>query len=281
MTNKREIVAIQLLEKHNAIKQIDESVFSVSSQSDPNKRYQVSWCRNRWLCNCPDYQKNRKRCKHIYAVNYYQALKQIACGVIDTEIDKTCPQCNSTKNVIRRGPRYNLSGPKQTYYCKTCKKRFGGTTGFSKMKKEPAAIVLALDLYFKGLSLRKITEHLRIIYDIQVTHVTVYNWIKRYVKLIQKYVNSDTINVSERWHADETVINLKGSYVNMWALMDDELKFVIASRISKTRETKHARDLIEEGLQKSDKKPTEIITDGLPSYKKAIEEVSRKRNIPC
>lgn len=277
MPNKRMIASIRILEEENSIRQISQSKFEVCSQTNPKKFYNVLWQQKKWVCSCPDFQKHNKRCKHIYAANTYKMLKLISQGIRETELDKTCPQCKSSKETIRRAWRFNRSIPKQIYYCKKCKIRFAGTLGFSRIKKEPQAIILALDLYFKGLSLRKITEHLSSIYNIKATHVTIYNWIRKYVKLIKKYVDSEApAKLSRRWHADETVIRLKGSHINMWALLDDELKLLIASRISKSREAKQARALFEKGIRKSEEPPKEIITDGLPSYGQAIKEIAKK-----
>jgi putative transposase len=275
------IASIKILEKDKSIRQTSQSNFLVRSQTNQNKFYEVVWQHKKWICDCPDFQKRKKRCKHIYAANTFQMLKLLSQGIRDTELDKTCPQCGSSRETIKRGWRFNRSMPKQVYYCKKCKTKFAGTLGFSRIKKEPQAIVLALDLYFKGLSLRKITEHLSSIYHIKVTHVTIYNWIRKYIKLIKKYVDlQEPAKLSRRWHADETVIRLKGGHINMWALLDNEMKLLIASRISKSREAKQARALFEKGIRKSKKPPIEIISDGLPSYEQALKEIADKEAIP-
>jgi transposase-like protein len=274
------IDSIQILEKDNSINQTGSSEFIVRSQTNEGTQYRVSWQLKKWVCTCPDFLKHKRRCKHIYAVNTYQMLKQISQGIRETEIDRTCPRCGS-RETTKRAWRFNRSMPKQIYFCKKCKKKFSGTLGFARMKKEPQAIVLALDLYFKGLSLRKITEHLSSIYSIKATHVTVYNWIRKYVKLIKKYVDSeDSARLSNRWHADETVLRLKGSQINMWALLDDELKLLIASRISESREAKQAECLFEKGMKKAKNEPLEIVTDGLPSYEEAIGNLASKYGNP-
>jgi transposase-like protein len=204
-------------------------------------------------------------------------LKQISHGIGEGELDRVCPCCGSSKETIRRAWGFNRFTTKQIYYCKKCKIKFRGTCGFAKMKKEPQAIILALDLFFKGLSLRKITEHLHSIYGIDASHVTIYNWIGKYVKLIKKYVASqDPTRLSTRWHADETIIKLKGSHINMWALLDDQIKLLIASHISESRGTSEAQTLFEKGIRTSKRLPTEVVTDGLSSYQTALEKVAKK-----
>lgn len=62
--------------------------------------------------------------------------------------------------------------------------------GFRKLRNDPRIISLTLDLYFKGVSLRKIADHLKQFYGLNVSHVTVYNWIKRFISIISEYVGS-------------------------------------------------------------------------------------------
>ncbi len=138
------------------------------------------------------------------------------------------------------------------------------------MKKRADTIVSALDLYFRGLSLRQVAQHLKASYNVQVSHKTVHNWIKRYVKLVNEFVKSVKVE-SSRWHADETVVKVRGEHIRIWSLLDSETRFVIAVHISKSRGVEEAKKLFENGLEKSGK-PDEVITDGLKSYEAAVEQ---------
>ena len=59
-----------ILAKEGSIRWIDKGLFSVQSQSGVG-RYRVEWAGDKWICNCPDYTKNNRDCKHIIAVQYY------------------------------------------------------------------------------------------------------------------------------------------------------------------------------------------------------------------
>jgi transposase-like protein len=137
-------------------------------------------------------------------------------------------------------------------------------------------IIAALDLYYRGLSLRQIAQHLKSTYDIRVSHATVYNWIKKYVKLINEHVRAIQINASERWHADDTLIKVHGRHLVLWALLDSETRFLIAVHISQMRGSDDAQKLMNEGFERSKNKPLELITDGLPSYSIALQNENRK-----
>ncbi|MBO8181104.1 MAG: IS6 family transposase [Archaeoglobus sp.] len=263
--SKRRSAGIKLLAE-GSVMEIEEGKFIVRSG---NRNYRVTWSRDKWVCECPDFEKRNKKCKHIYAVMYYLAIKDIKSAVSSLD-DRKCLQCGKSDMVIKKGIRYNKSGPVQLYYCKRCKRKFSARTGFSGMKKRADAIVSALDLYFRGLSLRQVAQHLKASYNIQVSHKTVHNWIKRYVRLVNEFVKSVKIE-SSRWHADETVVKVKGEHIRIWSLLDSETRLVIAVHISKSRGVDEAKKLFENGLEKSSK-PDEVVTDGLRSYETAVEQ---------
>jgi len=269
---KRENRGIQIVKTGN-IKKVDCAHYRVQSQSKTNKRYTVTWQRTHWVCDCMDCQKNTHNCKHIYAVKYYQTLEKIK---FDTEFlseDTRCPVCKKTDHVIKRGVRFNRSGKTQRYFCKTCKRRFTGrTTGFKGMKNRAEVIGTALDLYFHGLSLRKIVQHLETSHKLKISHSTIYYWIKKYVELITKYITVLNANFSERWHADETVLKVNGRHLQLWAMLDSETRFLIAMHISQNRSEEEASALIKKALKTSKEQPLEIITDGLESYSPAIKK---------
>jgi transposase-like protein len=267
---KRELEGLKIVAKGDQIRSIDESCYLVRSQSHKSKWYKVMWNRKRWMCNCSDYIKRKpSKCKHVHALNYYTKVRQLTLGLWADEAK--CPKCKTTRQVIRRGVRYNRSEPVQRYYCKRHKLRFSGRTGFKGMKTISAAIVIAMDLYYKGLSLRKIADHLHAFYGIKITHGTVYNWIVKYVQLINRHVADLRPRLSECWHADETVVSVSGRHLNVWGLLDDETRFLIASHVSRGRRTRDARLLLRRGLRLATHRPREFVTDGLASYSKAAK----------
>ena len=271
MANKRELAGIQLLERKIRITQIDQSTFSVRSQSDPNKKYELRWCRNHWNCTCKDFEKHKRKCKHIYALNYYLALNELS-GLSENFPRPSCPKCGSEQHVIKRGFRYSRAGPEQRYCCKCCKYRFVNRTAFKWMRAKARVIACALDLFFRGLSLRQVQQHLEDLYGTKVTHSTIYNWLRKYVMIVSEFVEKTLIRTSERWHADETIIRVKGRHAVLWNLLDSETRFYIALQISSRRDTMNAQMLLKKGKKRTSNRPKELISDGLQSYAKAIEK---------
>jgi putative transposase len=276
MTRKRELKGIALLMK-GAVRQVDPSNFLVRSQTDPNVWYEVRWQRNRWVCNCRDFERSPKKCKHMYAVGYYLKLRDISLGVrsLGQEDEPKCPKCGSA-DVIRRGFRYNKRGPVQRYLCKSCGFGFSGMMAFRGTRHKAEVIVEALDLYYRGLSLRQIAEHLDATRGVRVSYGTVYSWIRKYVELVNRFTSALQAKVSERWHADETILRVKGRDLVVWGLLDSETRLLIATHISERRGKEDAQSLISRGLERSQNKPSELVTDGLPSYKAALDRISAK-----
>jgi transposase-like protein len=95
---------------------------------------------------------------------------------------KQCPKCKSEK-LCKDG----IVKGKQRFKCKECDFRF--TVEYvgkpDQLKRN------ALILYLEGLGFRSIGRYLK------VSHVTVYNWIKRYGEKIDELRSPDSIEVVE------------------------------------------------------------------------------------
>ena len=281
--NKRELKGLQLVIDGNNIHPVSQSKFLVRSQSSHDSLYEVRWQKKKWCCSCDDYMKRERSCKHIYAVCYYIALQSLTLEAKNLDTESCCPKCGSNTFVIKRGIRYNRSGSVQRYYCKKCGIRFVCRTAFQRMRSKAAIIVSALDLYFRGLSLRQVAEHLKFAYGTKITHSTIYNWIKKYVKLVNEYVKTLRVNSSSRWHMDDTLIKVSGRHMVLWGLLDSKSRFLLALHVSSKRGAEEAQALIRKALETAKNEPSELISDGLGSYNVAIEkefkENHRERNV--
>ncbi len=91
----------------------------------------------------------------------------------------SCPFCKESNNFVKVGVRHTLHGDVQRYLCKQCGHKFTSTGDFKKVKATPKALTTTLDLYSKGVSLRKIAEHLKMFEGVTVTYACVRKWIRR------------------------------------------------------------------------------------------------------
>ena len=89
----------------------------------------------------------------------------------------SCPKCNSN-NVIKRGFRKTENrGKIQRYSCKECFCKFVINDGFYRMRNHSKKITCALDLFYRGVSTRKIQEHFQAFYPQNSSHKSIYKWI--------------------------------------------------------------------------------------------------------
>lgn len=255
----------------NQIKRIDADTYLVKSQSN-NGEYRVSKNVNGWKCECPDHVFRHVKCKHVYAVEFSVSLRaEVAVRRIEPIENLTeCIFCDSP-NIVKDGVRHNRHSEIQIFYCKNCSHYFTFNVGFERMKHNPQAITSAMQLYFSGESLRNVMKSLRLL-GVEVSHQTVYNWIKKYVTLMKNYVGKLHPSISDTWRADELYVKIKGDMKYLFALMDDETRFWIAQEVAESKYKHDARKLFELGKRIAGKRPMKLITDGLPIYHDAYKK---------
>jgi transposase-like protein len=88
-----------------------------------------------------------------------------------------------------------------------------------------------MQLHFTGESLRDVQKFLRL-QGVVVSHVAVYKWVRKYVRLMEKYLEQIKPQVSETWRADELYLKVKGDMKYLFAMMDDETRYWIAQEVA-------------------------------------------------
>jgi len=256
----------------NQIQHIEENFYTVKSQSG-NGEYAVSMVDHEWICECPDNKYRHVKCKHIFAVEFSRKMKeQVKKSVVIQEVNSsTCVYCHSV-NIKKFGVRHNKNGDIQRFLCGNCQKTFSINIGFERMKHNPQAITSAMQLYFSGESLRNTMTSLKLL-GVKVSYQTVFNWIRKYTRLMQNYTESIVPNVSDTWRADEVYVKVKGDLKYLFAMMDDETRFLIAQEVAETKEKHDARVLFFRAKRLMAKQPKTLITDGLSSYSLACKQV--------
>jgi transposase-like protein len=265
LTTARQERGQQIAKLAGQIKRVDKNTYEVLSQSG-NGKYEILNTSIGWMCQCPDHMYRGVTCKHIHAVLISQAVRtEVAIRRIEPITSVTeCIYCGST-DLEKDGLRKNKSGTIQKFYCRTCKRYFSFNVGFEKMKHNPQAVTAAMQLYFSGESLRNTAKSLKLL-GVQVSHKTVFMWIKKYVKLMKDYVEKITPKVGDTWRADEIYMKVKGDLKYLFAMMDDETRFWIAQEVAESKHKHDARKLFMQARRLMKKQPKEFITDGLPTY---------------
>ncbi len=271
--NKREEKGKEIAQKPDQIKRIDDNWYQVKAQSlSYDSWYDVVSTKTGLVCDCPDNQWRKVKCKHIFAVEFSRTIrKEIWKHVTISPLSaQNCPKCNSD-NIKKYGIRHNKNYDLQRYNCKNCGKWFVFNAGFENMRSSPQMITSAMQLYFSGESLRNVTAFLRL-QGVKVTHVAVYKWIKKYVKLMENYLEKITPQLSDVWRADEMFVKIKGNMKYVYALMDDETRFWIAKQVSDTKYKEDITPMFARGKELAGKKPFVLITDGAPNFHKAYQK---------
>jgi len=270
--NLRELRGLEIAKaRESQITRIDNATYVVLSQSGHGK-YGVFLSEDEWRCECPDHRFRGVKCKHIWAVEFSLKMReQVRKSIVIEEVAiSSCVFCHSS-NIKKFGIRKNKCGDIQRFLCDDCGKTFSVNIGFERMKHNPQAITSAMQLYFSGESLRNTMKSLRLL-GVEVSHKTVYMWIKKYVKLMQEYVEKIVPNVGDTWRADELYVKIKGDMKYLFALMDDETRFWIAQEVAESKYKHDARELFQLGVKATGKKPMTLITDGLPAYHDAYKK---------
>ena len=195
LENLREIEGKEIANHEGQVKRISDNEYQVLSQSKKFTVYSIRKMDTGWICSCPDFHDRGNKCRYIYAVEISHNLhEEIVSNVISPLETKNCPNCGSG-NIMKHGIRHNKYGDLQRFSCKACGYRFTVNIGFEKMHATPQAITSTMQLYFTQESLRNIQKFLRL-QGIKVSHVTIYNWIRKYTELM-----AISQRFNQRWEA--------------------------------------------------------------------------------
>lgn len=298
--NGRKMRALAIVAQAGTISRIDSKTYRVKSQSG-NGWYQVTKEGREWVCECPDFVNRGVVCKHVFATNYSITLRDSALSQnisqplqLPEPNSLTCKKCGSPE-IVKDGLRKNQVGNVQRFTCKVCGHRFVVNEGFLKMKNDGKIVCLALDLYFKGNSFRKIADTLSQFYGVKVEHSTIIRWLQKYVQIAKDFVDDLKPELSGIYHVDEMMVHVRktepiktGSkhgtqqhnYDWLWNLADHDTRFLLASRVSKRRNVEDVRAVFQDAKKMMTERPLAIVHDGLHTYNEGFNREFYTNNGP-
>lgn len=291
-----------------SIKRLNKLAYKVRSQSNQDQWYNViNTYDDGWICECLDFQARHQNCKHIHAVHFskllrkkiyqdtilkpLQELQKQDVNPIAVEIGQiVCPKCFSP-TYQKFGIRHNKYGDMQRYVCKACNHRFVINPAFENAKASAKVITAAIDLYFKGVSFRKISDHLKQMYDFSVHCSNVCRWVTKFTNVVQPYVDSLVPSqIGGVYHVDEMLLHVRkednnqlekkenhtrhsfdNHYSWLWNLMDSKTRFWICSKLSQKRDTASGIAVLKD-MKKRAPLPKAFVHDGLPAYDEAYRK---------
>lgn len=179
-----------------------------------------------------------------------------------------CKYCQSTK-IVKHGKQNG----KQRYLCKKCNHKFIEGSAFPRMRTKSRIISTSIDLYFEGLSVRKIQTQIEKLYDVSVSQVTIWKWITKYSDLVKSYVQTLKPQLTGLWHEDETMVACEGHKIWFWQMIDEDTKFLVSSHLSGTRTFEDTVAIFKKGLEQSKVRPKAVFVDGSHVYNRAFNKV--------
>ena len=279
--NARQQRAKQIMETKGHCLQIDANTFSVRSQTNPENRYMVRETAGGFVCECPDNRFRKADCKHIKIVldivKNNKCRKNNTFHIMERSQLKLCKYCDSG-NLRKDGFRKRKTGKIRVFECLDCKKKFTANFGFEKMRSNDVIITRTLQMYYAGMSVRDIADCFEQ-EDITVTYRTIYNWVAKYSKMTSDYLNEIIPRTNGRTmvRADEIWIKIRGEQKYLFASMDDDTRYWLASDMAHTKFQHNANTLLELTKEKIGKNPAHFVTDGLPAYMKSSKKVFSKK----
>ena len=151
--------------------------------------------------------------------------------------------------------------------CDTCRRAASLSPTRHANASERAA---AVDMYFDGMSYRKVARHMGDHRNLETTPVTVYRWVQDYSKKASEIAAEFPVKTGGEWVADEVAVKVGGKQYWLFNVMDSETRFVLAAYLSPERTTRAAATAMAMARERAAGPPERIKTDGLRSYREGV-----------
>ncbi len=190
-----------------------------------------------------------------------------------------CPNCNSDK-VKKDGHRKTLNrGLIQKYECNNCSYKFTQKDAFFRMRNSPQKITLCMDLFFRGISTRKVQEHLQAFYPHNSDNSTIYRWVVKYSNYISRFTDTLKPTLGAEVQVDEVEFHRRKNHkahegiAQNWLIdsIDPKTRFAVASNFVESRNTEEIKSIMQ-SIKKKAENVKIITTDGFMAYENVVKK---------
>lgn len=198
-----------------------------------------------------------------------------------TEYKNLCPKCKG-HSLKKDGKRKTENrGLIQRYRCKDCNYRFVKDDGFFRMRNSEKKITLCLDLFFRGVSTRKVQEHLKAFYPHNSSNVSIYNWVIKYSSMISSFTDGLKLQVGSEVQIDEIEYKRRKSHKKgskgvednyFIDSIDTKTRFMTGSDFTNQREIDDLKIVTTKIKVRTERQVKIVTTDGLQGYPRAIKK---------
>jgi transposase-like protein len=149
------------------------------------------------------------------------------------------------------------------------------------MRNSPQKITCALDLFYNGVSTRKVQQHFKMFFPHNSSHKSIYKWIVKYSKIMHKFTDKLKLSIGSEVQVDEVEyqrrishFEKKGTQTNYFVdSIDTQTRFMVASEYCDSRAGKGIKAVIQKAKDKTDKQIQILTTDGYNAYLDSVKKV--------
>jgi len=140
------------------------------------------------------------------------------------------------------------------------------------MRNNPQKITLCLDLFYKGVSTRKIQEHLQAFHPENSSWVSIYSWIVKYSLMINTFTDKLKINSGEELMSDEMEYHRLGKQNWFVDVMDTKTRYMVSSAYMESRTIENLTQVMKKARRSTGNNIKVITTDGLQGYPRVVRK---------
>lgn len=264
-----------------AIEKIDGDKWLMKSERS-SETYVTSVSSKTTYCGCPGFKLGRDgECKHIELIKLLTVVASAAYNQVvnlDVNPDPMCPECES-KNYIKDGTRDTTrKGYVQRYECKDCRKHFSKNLEYGRKWYPPEVITEALSLYCRGLSSRKIEDHMRSqrkSEDEKIPrHNTISVWGRTFLAMMAEYLSQWAPSVSQIWSMDDLHLKLSDIKHYLYMVADYNHRFVLSHDMGDSKAADDVAPVTLKAKERAGDVPDIMLRDGARNLNKAIKETN-------
>ena len=137
----------------------------------------------------------------------------------------------------------------------------------------------AVDMYFDGLSYRRIARNMEQYFGRETNPATVYRWVRELTVKADDVLKPMKVDTGREWVADEMVVKVGGRNYWLFNVMDADTRFVLAAYLTPDRNTRAAQTTLAMARERSTNPPEVLKTDGLRSYRQALPRAFPTRKV--
>uniref|UniRef100_UPI0018C6AC48 DDE-type integrase/transposase/recombinase n=1 Tax=Pectinatus frisingensis TaxID=865 RepID=UPI0018C6AC48 len=196
-----------------------------------------------------------------------------------------CPKCNNHQNFYRYGKDKDGN---QKYLCRVCGHQFvpdanaTGKSGRPRIRSYPICPICGKAMflhhehkYYSNYQCgdKKCGHSLFVPKQAAITASAMSKLSGKTNFKLMPTLNFD----SDEWHANETVVKIRGMKYYLWLVVDSETRFVLGFHLSKYRDSPQAFSLL--NSIKHLGKPRAVVTDRYSAYKIPVKTVLNVKHI--